>query len=80
MYDDGVVMVTIIVIMVTVNQITELTDLTEQNLPTLITLDCHGNALTNAKNINIPSLHKLYLVSYNYISSSTMHAIVTSMY
>lgn len=46
----------------TVNQITELTDLTEQNLPTLTTFDCHGNALTNAKNINTPTLRKLYLV------------------
>lgn len=56
-------MVTEIVVMVTVNQITELTDLTENNLPTLTTLDCHGNALTNANNINIPTLRKLYLVS-----------------
>ena len=51
--------------MVTVNQITEFTELTEQNLPTLITLDCHGNALTDAKNINIPTLRKLYLVRPN---------------
>jgi len=49
--------------MVIVNQITEFTDLTEDNLPTLTTLDCHGNALTNVKNINIPTLRKLYLVS-----------------
>ena len=49
--------------MVAVNQITELTDLTGDNLPALITLDCHGNALTHAKNINIPTLRKLYLVS-----------------
>ena len=58
-----VVVVTVLVVMVTVNQITELTNLTEDNLPTLTTLDCHGNALTNAKNIMIPTLRKLYLVS-----------------
>ena len=63
MYDYGIVVVTVIVVMGTVNQITELTDLTEENLPTLTTLDCHGNTLTNAKNINIPTLRKLYLVS-----------------
>ena len=33
------------------------------NLPTLTILDCHGNTLTNATGINIPTLHKLYLVS-----------------
>jgi len=47
---------------VVVNQIAELSNLSETNLPTLTTLDCHGNALTTAKNINIPTLQKLYLV------------------
>ena len=51
---------------VLVNQITELSDLSETNLPTLTTLDCHGNALTGARNINIPTLQKLYLVSVAY--------------
>lgn len=46
-----------------VNQITELSDLSETGLPTLTTLDLHGNALTSAKNINLPTLQKLYLVS-----------------
>ena len=63
MYDYVVVMATVTIVMVAVNQITELTDLTEQNLPTLTTFDCHGNALTNVKNINIPTLRKLYVVS-----------------
>ena len=74
MYDD-IVMITVIVVMVTVNQITELTDLTEENLPTLTTLDCHGNALTNAKNINISTLRKLYLVSILPVVDATMHTV-----
>jgi len=54
------------VLFVLVNQITELTDLSETNLPTLTTLDCHGNALASAKNIKIPTLQKLYLVSTDF--------------
>ena len=57
------------------NEITELVGLTRQNLPSLRTLDLHGNKLTSISNLTIPTLHQLFVASNKLVSVEKLEGV-----